>query len=218
MQTETVRKRVENNGKYESSFEDLSFRIYSVKNNAELTQDFKYDPKMLTEYDKLPFYLASREVTKRFSLKPGKYVIIPSMFEKNVNMKFLLRVFYESLNEEISSLHANVNRNNSFLNNEQNSRNTILETPVSKNVPLKPMSPISNKDSNKIDMIKPVVPPINKYNDGKSDDDKSSATLVDMKDAYNKWFYGDLSPIQIFNLVKEAQLASSKLTILKINS
>lgn len=71
MQTETVRKRVENNGQFEDSFEDLSFRIYSVKNEAELTQDFKYDPKMLTEVEKLPFYLASREVTKRFSLKPG---------------------------------------------------------------------------------------------------------------------------------------------------
>jgi len=72
MQTESVRKRTENSGKFEDSFEDLSFRIYSVKNEAELTQDFKFDPKMLTEVDKLPFYLASREVTKRFSLKPGK--------------------------------------------------------------------------------------------------------------------------------------------------
>ena len=97
MQTESVRKRTETNGQFEDSFEDLSFRIYEVKSGAD--ELAKYDSSQLTEVAKLPYYLAAREVTKRIRLRPGKYVIIPSLFEKNVNMKFLLRVFYESLDE-----------------------------------------------------------------------------------------------------------------------
>jgi hypothetical protein len=141
MQTESVRKRIESKGNYGNTFESLSFRIYSLKSDAGSAQDTKYDAKMLIEVENLPYYLASREVTKRFSLKPGKYVIIPSMFEKNVNMKFLLRVFYESLNDD--------------------TKNAIA--------PLKPMSPMPNKTNDKIDSTKPVILPINKNNEPKNE-------------------------------------------------
>ncbi len=93
-------------------------------------------------------------------------------------MKFLLRVFYESLNDD--------------------TKNVV--------VPTKPMSPISNKTNDKIDSTKPAIPPINKSNDPKSEQ-----PVVDMNDRYNKWFFDGLSPAQISNFVKEAQLASSKL-------
>jgi hypothetical protein len=133
------------------------------------------------------------------------------MFEKGVNMKFLLRVFYESLKED--NLSFNINYNSS----DQNNRNTSSISLVAKNDdnknisgPLKPMSPISNKTSNKIDLTKPVVPPIDTSNDGNKND-----TIVDLKDDYNKWFYGGLSSIQIFNLVKEAKASTSKLALLK---
>jgi len=129
-------------------------------------------------------------------------------------MKFLLRVFYESLNEDIALNNISINTNNSYLNNGQSNRNSNL--PVSKNDEilntlgtsglLKPMSPISKKNGNMIDSNKPVVPPISTNNDFNKNE-----TIVDLKDEYNKWFYGELSPIQIFNLVKEAKLASSKL-------
>ena len=40
-------------------------------------------------------YLNKREVTKRFNLKPGEYVIIPSTYEEGTEGEFLLRIFSE---------------------------------------------------------------------------------------------------------------------------
>lgn len=50
-------------------------------------------------------YLNKREVTKRFNLNPGEYVIIPSTFEEDAEIKFLLRIFSEKpLNNLCSGL------------------------------------------------------------------------------------------------------------------
>ena len=43
-----------------------------------------------------------REVTARFKLRPGTYVVVPSTFEPNEEGEFLLRVF----SEKSSSLHC----------------------------------------------------------------------------------------------------------------
>ncbi len=40
-------------------------------------------------------YINSREVTMRFKLKPGYYLIIPSTYDKNRDAEFMLRVFTE---------------------------------------------------------------------------------------------------------------------------
>lgn len=40
-------------------------------------------------------YINKREVTRRFCLEPGAYIIIPSTFDENVEGEFLLRVFTE---------------------------------------------------------------------------------------------------------------------------
>ncbi len=40
-------------------------------------------------------YTNKREVSTRFSLNPGTYVIIPSCYDENVEGEFLLRIFTE---------------------------------------------------------------------------------------------------------------------------
>lgn len=40
-------------------------------------------------------YINRREVTKRFRVPPGAYIIIPSTFDSDKAGKFLLRIFTE---------------------------------------------------------------------------------------------------------------------------
>ena len=40
-------------------------------------------------------YINKREVTARFNLPPGDYIIIPSTHEQDIEASFLLRVFSE---------------------------------------------------------------------------------------------------------------------------
>ena len=40
-------------------------------------------------------YINRREVTKRFRLPPGDYIIIPSTYDSDKAGKFLLRIFTE---------------------------------------------------------------------------------------------------------------------------
>ena len=40
-------------------------------------------------------YINSREVTKRFRVEPGNYLVIPSTYEEDKNCEFMLRVFTE---------------------------------------------------------------------------------------------------------------------------
>lgn len=56
------------------------------------TDFFKYNASVA----RCPVYINLREVTARFSLPPGSYVIIPSTFDKNEEGDFILRVWTEA--------------------------------------------------------------------------------------------------------------------------
>jgi hypothetical protein len=62
-----------------------------------------------------------RNISKRFKLEPGDYVIVPSTYDENVRLKFWLRVFTESeLGREVT-LHENTtNANNNEFTNASN--------------------------------------------------------------------------------------------------
>ncbi|KAL0983701.1 hypothetical protein UPYG_G00131530 [Umbra pygmaea] len=68
----------------------IGFSIYKYKGQSKT----HLRPEDLV-WQKDVNFLRSREVSERFRLPPGKYVIIPSTYKPNKNGEFLLRVFSE---------------------------------------------------------------------------------------------------------------------------
>uniref|UniRef100_A0A673BKQ5 Calpain-3 n=1 Tax=Sphaeramia orbicularis TaxID=375764 RepID=A0A673BKQ5_9TELE len=80
----------------------IGFSIYEVLNmmrgeNQHLQKDFFL---YTASKAKCKTYINLREVTERFRLPPGEYVIIPSTFEPHQDGEFILRVFSEKSKEE----------------------------------------------------------------------------------------------------------------------
>ncbi|KAM3185356.1 hypothetical protein ACTXT7_006534 [Hymenolepis weldensis] len=74
----------------------IGFMVYALKESHEGLLDmnfFKYNAAVARS----PAFINTREVTGRFRLPPGDYVIIPSTFNKNERADFLLRVFSEKI-------------------------------------------------------------------------------------------------------------------------
>ncbi|RNA25140.1 calpain-2 catalytic subunit-like [Brachionus plicatilis] len=90
MQTDTLRIR-ERNGKLKGSREALGFHIYTLLNNDPVLTDSN-----LKFYSNSGEYVYKRELNRKFDLTPGRYVLVPTCFKKNANMKYLLRIFSKS--------------------------------------------------------------------------------------------------------------------------
>ncbi|XP_016094646.1 calpain-3-like [Sinocyclocheilus grahami] len=77
---------------------NIGFAIYEVPNEMKGNQ--QQLPKDFFIYNastaRCKSYANMREVTERFCLKPGEYVIIPSTFDPHKESEFLLRVFSEN--------------------------------------------------------------------------------------------------------------------------
>ena len=59
-----------------------------------------FDAKDLKRIGASGAYQNKRAVTKRFHLRPGEYVIVPSTFDEDTEVDFVLRIFSEKpLNE-----------------------------------------------------------------------------------------------------------------------
>ncbi|KAA0708645.1 Calpain-3 [Triplophysa tibetana] len=73
---------------------NIGFAIYEMKGNQQpLPKDFfLYNASKA----RAKSYVNMREVTERFCLNPGEYVIIPSTFDPHKESEFLLRVFSEN--------------------------------------------------------------------------------------------------------------------------
>lgn len=90
MTTNYIEKRIES--KKRSS---IAFYLYKISDKRAVLKR-KYGEDELVLENKSGNYLSQREVTKRFNLNPGLYVIIPSTTEAD-ETGYLLRIFTESV-------------------------------------------------------------------------------------------------------------------------
>jgi hypothetical protein len=97
MQKNTRRKRIELN--IESAEEYIQFRLYKVKNIESFHDSVENGTRLksneLERINSSGAYTNKREITSRFSLKTGAYVIVPSCYDEDVEGSFLIRIFTE---------------------------------------------------------------------------------------------------------------------------
>ena len=116
MQTEQVRKRYETDGTHNESFEAIGFSVFKIKQTPRQNKSLaaqqlassekwdttvhgireKYSAKVLEPKFICYKYSYQREFVRRFDLEPGSYVIIPSAYVKDTQMKFFLRIFSQT--------------------------------------------------------------------------------------------------------------------------
>lgn len=92
---ERIEKRYLLGANYTGKENSINFHIFKVKEGAIKDSSNKFSKKDLTKIYCNEYYTNGREVTARLNLDPGDYVIIPSTFEPNMEMKYLIRVFLE---------------------------------------------------------------------------------------------------------------------------
>lgn len=100
VQTSQIKKRLETDGSYERSNEPVSFSIFSIKDQNFINKSnrkISLNPYLLERINSTGLYTYQRQITKLISLNPGYYLIIPSTFDKDVSIDFVLRVFTNQL-------------------------------------------------------------------------------------------------------------------------
>ncbi|CAF0795249.1 unnamed protein product [Adineta ricciae] len=78
--------------------EYINLRLYRIKdsvNVSQVEQGCKFYPKDLERQGDTGSYINKREVTGRFRVKPGNYILIPSTYESDREGEFLVRIFTE---------------------------------------------------------------------------------------------------------------------------
>lgn len=97
MQKYTRQKRVAL--QVESAEEYIQYRIYKVKDNdayfKSLARGDNLDSRYLERVASSGAYINKREVTARFQLTQGAYVVIPSIYDENTEGEFMVRIFTE---------------------------------------------------------------------------------------------------------------------------
>jgi len=120
MQKDSRLKRIEVD--YQESEECyIQFRLYRVTIPSD-----EFDPEagkklyanQLERIGTSGSYINSREITKRFRVEPGKYLIIPSTYDEDKHCEFLLRIFTEAEMTQASSLEVEEKDHNELTEEE----------------------------------------------------------------------------------------------------
>jgi calpain, invertebrate len=83
----------------DSAEEFIQFKLFKIKDGVPIDENQSTGLKLygtqLDRIDSSGSYINSREVTKRFRVDPGNYLIIPSTYDEDRDCEFMLRVFTE---------------------------------------------------------------------------------------------------------------------------
>ena len=97
MQKYTRQKRVQLN--VESAEEYIQYRLYKARDADRfhecVSNNVNFNAHDLERINSSGSYTNKREVTARFALKAGAYIIIPSCYDEDVEGEFLIRIFTE---------------------------------------------------------------------------------------------------------------------------
>lgn len=92
MQMGQIRRRIEFDNNFADSNAPISFSLFKVKQGLQMkTRRFRQNELIKIFNDSN--YVGQREISRAFSLEQGFYILIPSLYEKDVNMDFFIRVF-----------------------------------------------------------------------------------------------------------------------------
>lgn len=102
MQKEQVRKRLETDGTFENSNEPIAFYVYKIKDSSQILfcnqfdlSNIRFNDDLVVKVFSSGTYLYRRELTRFISLNSDAcYLIVPSIFDKDVTMKYLLRIYF----------------------------------------------------------------------------------------------------------------------------
>ncbi len=98
--------------------EGIGFKLYRVNPN-EKHQEKKFTKDQLTEVGSSGFHVESRQTCQKFLLPIGNYLIIPSVFNKDKEMKFVVKIYqtenlYQETEELIDELDSILGFNNRY--------------------------------------------------------------------------------------------------------
>lgn len=97
MQKDSRLKRMHTQG--DSAEEFIQFRLYKINDDVDVDENdyigLRLYANQLTRVGGSGSYINSREVTKRFKVAPGNYIIIPSTYDEGHDCEFMLRIFTE---------------------------------------------------------------------------------------------------------------------------
>jgi len=101
MQKDTRLKRIETKG--DTAEEYLQFRLFKIKDHVSFDENQATGLRLyssdLERIGTSGTYINKREVTKRFRVPPGNYIIIPSTYDEGRETKFMLRFYTEQIIE-----------------------------------------------------------------------------------------------------------------------
>lgn len=94
----------------DKNYEPIGLYIYSIiDKDAQPDQNGIYSKDSLKFYKHTRGFMPVKQISKRFDIEPGDYVVIPSFFQKNIPGCYVLRVYMESHKHRDDKLEINEN-------------------------------------------------------------------------------------------------------------